>query len=166
MIKLILKRIFQLLLLTFIVIQFFRPAKNRFTGPESYAKDISTIHAVPADVQVILKKACYDCHSNNTEYPWYNNIQPVAWWLDDHIKKGKRDLNFSEFAGYSLRREYVRLEQIGKLTSSGGMPISSYTWIHKDAVLSAEEKAAINTWVTGIRDNMKLVYPADSLNRR
>ncbi|MFN8242905.1 MAG: heme-binding domain-containing protein [Ferruginibacter sp.] len=160
------KKILLVLLLAFIVIQFFRPAKNIAAGPEAYAKDISTIHAVPADVQTILKKACNDCHSNNTVYPWYNNIQPVAWWLANHVKEGKRELNFSEFANYSPRRQYIKLDEVNKLVKNGEMPLSSYTWIHKDAKLTDAEKLTIANWVTTIRDSMAAIYPKDSLERR
>ena len=86
------KRSFQILLLAFIIIQFFRPAKNR--SDVISANDITKKYAVPADVLNILQTSCYDCHSNNTKYPWYSYIQPVAWWLDSHIKNGKRGLNF------------------------------------------------------------------------
>lgn len=166
MLKKFLKRLFLVLLAGFVVIQFFRPAKNTASGPEAYAKDISTVHAVPADVQVILKKACYDCHSNNTEYPWYNNIQPVAWWLANHVNEGKRELNFSEFATYSIGRQYRKLEKINGEVKEGGMPLSSYTWIHTSAKLNETEKLAIASWTTAIRDSMKAVYPADSLVRK
>lgn len=161
-----LKKLLLVLLLVFIVIQFIRPAKNIASGPEAYVKDISTVHAVPADVQVILKKACNDCHSNNTVYPWYNNIQPVAWWLANHVNEGKRSLNFSEFAGYSLRRQYKKLDEVNELVKKGEMPLSSYTWIHKDAKLTEAERLAIANWTTAIRDSMASVYPKDSLARK
>jgi mono/diheme cytochrome c family protein len=164
--KKILKTIFLLLAAAFITIQFFRPAKNTAAGPEAYSKDISTVHNVPAEVQAIFKKACNDCHSNNTEYPWYNNIQPVAWWLANHIKEGKGELNFSEFAGYSLRRQYNKLDKINGEVKEGGMPLSSYTWIHRSAKLNDAEKLAIANWTTAIRDSMKAVYPEDSLIRK
>ncbi len=88
------KRLFLVLLFALIVIQFFRPAKNKSEGMSK--NDITTLYAVPENVQSILKTSCYDCHSNNTVYPWYSQVQPVAWWLDGHIKDGKKDLNFSE----------------------------------------------------------------------
>ncbi len=166
MIKKILKRILLLLLLAFVVIQFFRPAKDTASGPEAFAKDIATVHTVPADVQLIFQKACYDCHSNNTTYPWYSNIQPVAWWLDDHVKEGKKELNFSEFAGYSIRRKYKKLEEINKEVKEGEMPLESYTLIHTNAKLTDADKLAIANWTTSLRDSMKRVYPEDSLVRK
>ncbi|MBK7121571.1 MAG: heme-binding domain-containing protein [Chitinophagaceae bacterium] len=164
MFKKVLKRIFQVLLLAFIVIQFIRPEKNRAEGISN--NDISKKYTVPDDVQVILKTSCYDCHSNNTVYPWYAEIQPAAWWLDDHVKEGKKELNFSEFAGYNIRRQYTKLEEINKEVKEGEMPLDSYLWIHKNANLSDQQKLALTSWVTAIRDTMKANYPADSLTRK
>lgn len=86
----IFKRILLVLLVVLILIQFFRPQRNISASPSP--ADISTIYPVPANVGSILKKACYDCHSNNTNYPWYANVQPIAWWLNDHVEEGKRGL--------------------------------------------------------------------------
>src|SRR5207249_4489476 len=112
---------------------FFRPAKNKAEGMSPH--DITTKYTVPDDVQKILQVACYDCHSNNTRYPWYAEVQPVAWWLDGHIKDGKHSLNFSEFAGYPIRRQYKTMDEVMDLVKAGTMPLASYTWIHTDARL-------------------------------
>lgn len=157
------KRLLLVLLIAFIVIQFFRPEKNIAAGIS--ANDITTKYAVPQNVQQILKTSCYDCHSNNTVYPWYSNIQPVAWWLKDHIDEGKRELNFSEFATYRIGRQYRKLEEINGEVKEDKMPLSSYTIIHKDAKLSNEQKLALATWVTALRDSIKAQYPEDSLKR-
>jgi len=157
------KRFFLFLLIVFVVIQFFRPAKNKSEGISP--NDISTKYTIPQDVLASLKTSCYDCHSNNTRYPWYNNIQPVAWWLAGHIKDGKKDLNFSEFTSYRIGKQYAKLEQINDLVKKEEMPLESYTWIHKDAILNQQQKLAIASWVTGLRDSMKSQYPADSLKR-
>ncbi len=164
MLKKIFKRTFQILLLAFIVIQFIRPAKNKSEGISN--NDISKIYAVPADVQSILKTSCYDCHSNNTVYPWYAEIQPAAWWLADHIKEGKRELNFSEFASYRIGRQYRKLEEVNKEVKENEMPLESYLWIHKNAKLSDEQKLTLANWVTAVRDTIKANYPADSLVRK
>ncbi|MBK8786435.1 MAG: heme-binding domain-containing protein [Chitinophagaceae bacterium] len=164
MLKKILKRTFQLLLLAFIVIQFIRPAKNISEGISN--NDISKIYAVPADVQAILKTSCYDCHSNNTVYQWYANIQPAAWWLADHVKEGKKELNFSEFASYRIGRQYRKLEEINKEVKENEMPLESYLWIHKDSKLSEQQKLTLANWVTTIRDTIKANYPSDSLVRK
>ncbi len=157
------KRFFLLLLMVFIVIQFFRPAKNTAEGIS--ANDITTKYAIPQDVQTILKTSCYDCHSNNTAYPWYNNIQPVAWWLADHIKEAKREVNFSEFASYRIGRQYKKLEDINNEVKEGAMPLDSYSFIHGYAKLNQQQKLSIANWVTALRDSIKAQYPEDSLKR-
>jgi hypothetical protein len=164
MLKKIFKRTFQILLLAFIAIQFFRPAKNKAEGISN--NDISKIYTVPADVQSILKTSCYDCHSNNTVYPWYAEIQPAAWWLADHVKEGKKELNFSEFASYRIGRQYRKLEEINKEVKEGEMPLESYLWIHKNSKLSDQQKLTLANWVTAVRDTIKANYPADSLVRK
>jgi len=164
MFKTIAKRFFQLLLLALIVIQFFRPAKNKSEGMSK--NDITTLYSVPQDVQDILKRSCNDCHSNNTVYPWYAEIQPVAWWLNDHIQEGKKDLNFSEFATYRLRRQYKKLEEINELVKENKMPLNSYLWIHTDAKLNDQQKLTLANWVEAVRDTMEAKYPIDSLIRK
>ena len=164
MFKKVLKRTFQILLLIFIIIQFIRPAKNKAEGISK--NDISTRYAVPANVQAILKTSCYDCHSNNTVYPWYAKIQPVTWWLNDHIQDGKKDLNFSEFATYSIRRQYKKLEEVNELVKENEMPLDSYLWIHKDAKLDEQQKLTLANWVDAVRDTTKATYPPDSLIRK
>ncbi|MEO6539662.1 MAG: heme-binding domain-containing protein [Ferruginibacter sp.] len=164
MLKKILKRTFQILLLVFIVIQFIRPEKNKAAGISK--NDITTIYPVPANVHSILKTSCYDCHSNNTVYPWYAKVQPVMWWLNDHVRDGKKDLNFSEFASYSIRRRYKKLEEVNDLVKKDAMPLDSYLWLHKDAKLNEQQKLILANWVTAIRDTIKANYPPDSLIRK
>lgn len=164
MFKTILKRIFQVLLLAFIVIQFIRPEKNKAEGIGK--NDISTLYPVPANVQAVLKTSCYDCHSNNTYYPWYAKIQPVAWWMDDHVIEGKKHLNFSEFATYSLRKQYHKLEETDEMVRKGEMPHDKYLWMHKNAKLNEDQKATIYTWVNATMDSMKAKYPIDSLIKK
>ena len=164
MFKKIFKGLFYLLLLGFVIIQFFRPAKNKSEGTSK--NDISTLYTVPLDVQNILKTSCNDCHSNNTVYPWYAEVQPVAWWLNDHVQDGKKDLNFSEFASYRPRRQYRKLEEINELIKENEMPLNSYLWIHKDAKLSDQQKLTLANWVNAVRDTMKAHYPIDSLERK
>lgn len=159
-----LRRLLVLLLIVFIVIQFFRPKKNISEGPQP--NNIATVYPVPENVKMILAKACNDCHSNNTRYPWYNNIQPVAWWLNGHVQEGKRELNFDEFANASPRRQYNKLKQSKDLVNKGAMPLDSYTWIHKDAILSDGEKKTLADWVNSIRASMEAKYPIDSLVRK
>ena len=162
--KKIFKTIGWLLLIALIVIQFFRPEKNINPGDQPNA--ISKKYIVSADVKTILDKACMDCHSNNTRYPWYNNIQPVAWWLNDHVIDGKKELNFDEYINKRPRFQYRRMEQTIDLVKKGEMPLDSYTWIHKDAILSEEEKTKLFDWAQSVMDTLKTQYPIDSLKRQ
>jgi hypothetical protein len=158
------KKAILLFLVVLIIIQFFHPYKNKSTEKSPY--NIASLYAVPQDVDTIMKKACNDCHSNNTRYPWYSNIQPVAWWMDNHVRDGKKDLNFDDFSNYRISRQYRRMQDIIDLVKKGEMPLTSYTLIHSDAKLSVTEKEAIYKWAGAIRDTMKAKYPPDSLKRK
>ena len=160
----ILKNVILILLVVLIIMQFFHPKKNLSKGP--FANNIATIYSVPPNVDDILKKACNDCHSNNTRYHWYNNIQPVAWWLNDHVEEGKRELNFDEFKTYRPSRQYNKLKEVVEQVKKGEMPLTSYTIIHTDARLTDQEKTALENWAESIRSIMKETYPADSLVRK
>ena len=159
------KRVFKVLLFVLlavlIVIQFIRPAKN--ADEEIASNQITAIHQVPEDVQQILKVSCNDCHSNTTYYPWYSKIQPVAWFLHDHIIEGKRELNFSTFANYPAYRRYKKFKEIGEQVKEGDMPLLSYTIPHRDAVLSANQKSILENWAANSMKEMEKQYPADSL---
>jgi len=130
--------------LVLIAIQFIRPARN--ISSQILATDITKTVKVTDSVQAVLKKACYDCHSNNTNYPWYSNIQPVGWFLANHVSGGKRRLNFSEFGSYPQRRQSSKLNDIANEVQDGGMPLSSYTLIHKETRLTANEKSLVIKW--------------------
>ena len=156
-----LKKILAVLLVAFIVIQFFRPEKNIQAAPSAH--DLITYLPVPDDVQQILVNACYDCHSNNTRYPWYAHVQPVGWWLADHIDEGKYELNYSEFAAYSLRKQYHKLEETIDVVKSGEMPLDDYTFLHSEARLSQQQKEALVNWAAAMMDTLKSRHPIDSL---
>jgi len=158
------KKILLVLLVILIVIQFIKPQKN--IQPGAQPADISTLYPVPANVDSLLIIACKDCHSNNTRYPWYNNFQPIAWYLANHVKDGKRSFNLNEFATYPVARQYDKIEEIKKQIDSGDMPLSSYTIIHRDAILTDAEKNTIITWSENIRKEMEAKYPKDSLIRK
>ncbi len=159
-----LKKIGYVLLAALVLIQFFHPKKNKAEGPQ--ANYIGNNFTIPENVKSILAKACNDCHSNNTRYPWYASLQPVHWWLESHIKKGKKGLNFDEYTQRSLRYQYHKMEEVTEQVKEGDMPLNSYTWVHKDAKLSQEERALITGWAKSVMDTMKTRYPADSLIRK
>lgn len=160
----IVKNILLALLLALLVIQFFHPKKN--ISKVTSTNHISSIYTLPSDVGGILSKACYDCHSNNTRYPWYNNIQPLAWWLDDHVNEGKNELNFDEFATYRIAKQYHKIEEVIEQVKEGEMPLSSYTFIHSAADLNGQQRSLLVNWAESVKNKMKETYPADSLVRK
>ncbi len=155
------KVILLIILLLVVLIQFYRPAGNRTTNAQPH--NITATYNTSDEVKDILKRACNDCHSNNTVYPWYANIQPVNWWLNKHVSDGKRHLNFDEFTSSRIGRQYKKLGESIELVNSGEMPLSSYTLIHTNAKLNAAEKKVLVDWCEGIRAEIKAKYPADSL---
>ena len=136
-----------------IVIQFFPITLNESdTVPQS---DFMVENQVPATIKNRLQVSCYDCHSNNTDYPWYSKIQPAAWYLEDHIQEGKDELNFNEWAEYSDRRKNSKLRSIISQIEEDEMPLDSYTLIHRDAILSDEDKTLIVDFITALKDSLE-----------
>jgi hypothetical protein len=133
------------LLMLILIMQLLQPTRNISEGP--YPNDISHVYAIPGDIKRVIQQKCYDCHSNNTHYPWYIHIQPIGWWMASHIKEAKDDLNFSEFKTYSEKEAAHKFEEIGEVVEDGTMPIKSYVWLHQDAALTDAEKSAILNWV-------------------
>jgi len=158
------KKILLGLLIVLIIIQFIHPTRNTSTAaqPNSIAK----LYPIPTDADSVLVKACLDCHSNNTRYRWYFKIQPLDWWLTSHINGGKEELNFDEFANQPARYRYHKMQSMVDQIKKGEMPLNSYLWVHKDAILTAQEKNILITWAQGIVDDMKGKYPPDSLARK
>ena len=138
------KKILYVLLAVLVIIQFFRPQRNEAAGP--FPNDVNNSFPMTAEVKATLETACFDCHSNNTRYPWYANVQPVAWWLQNHVNEGKSELNFSEFASYAPKKQHHKFEEIKEAVTDGWMPLDSYKWIHKDAKLTKEQSTAIAKW--------------------
>lgn len=145
-----------------VVAQFVRPPKE--SAPET-ADDFIAQCRPPAEVEWILRAGCYDCHSNQTRYPWYAEIQPVGWWLKEHIDDAKGELNFSEFGSYRVRRKYRKLEEMITQVEKGEMPIASYRLIHADAQFTPAQKELLTQWVGAVRDSIKAATPPDSLAR-
>jgi Haem-binding domain len=158
------KKTFVFLLIILVIMQVFRPKKNISTAVP--VNNIAALYSTPEDIKQVLKAGCNDCHSNNTRYPWYAEVQPVAWWLSNHIKDGKNELNFDEFAAYPPGRQYRKLEEIIKQVKEDQMPLNSYTWIHKDAVFSSDQKQKLTGWAEAIRIQLQQKYPMDSLVKK
>jgi len=140
------------LLVVFIGIQFI--PNNRNQSNVVPVTDFMLVNKVPANIENKIQVSCYDCHSNNTAYPWYNKIQPVAWFLGDHIKEGKAELNFNEWDEYSDRRKNSKLRSIISQIEDDEMPLDSYTIIHTDAKFSEDEKSEIIEYMAQLKNSL------------
>jgi len=145
-----------------ILIQFFRPAKNL---SDVRTHDISTKYLLPDSVTAILKVACNNCHSNRTEYPWYAEVQPIAWWLNYHVTDGKGHLNFSSFTSRPIAVQNHKFEETMEMVKEGEMPLPSYTWLglHPEAKLTTQQRQLLVNWAQTQMDSLKVQYPPDSL---
>ena len=139
------KIIVVVLLVAFVGIQFI--PTNRNHSEEVPPSDFMLVKNVPTEVKSILMISCYDCHSNNTQYPWYQRVQPVSWYLEGHIEDGKEELNFSDFGSYSDRMQKAKMRSIISQVEDGKMPLPSYTLLHPEAELTAEEKQLLVKWI-------------------
>lgn len=139
-------------MVAFVGIQLVPTALNK--SEVDLTTDISEIENTSENIQILLSESCYDCHSNNTNYPWYIKIQPVAWFLEDHIKVGKAELNFNEWATYSSRRKRSKLKSIISQVEKDEMPLSSYTLIHREAKLTKSDKELIVRWANQRLDSI------------
>ncbi|WP_439127988.1 heme-binding domain-containing protein [Polaribacter sp.] len=149
----IIKKILVFLLVVLLIAQFFGPEKNN--------GDITTVNTFlaetnpPADVKKILESTCFDCHSAKTRYPWYDKITPVNYWLDEHVKDGKKHLNFSKWSEYSLKRKEHKMDELYEEVEKGEMPLNSYTWTHAEANLTQEQIAAVVAWGKKVQADYK-----------
>ncbi len=134
--------------IVFVILQFFRPAKNTTNDKTN---SLEQMVEVPQPIHQLLSKACYDCHSNNTRYPWYTEIQPLGWWIAHHVNEGKEELNFDVFKAYKPKKQDHKLEECIEMIQNDEMPLSSYTLIHGDAKLSNEEKKLLINWFKLVR---------------
>lgn len=142
------KKILIGLLVIVLLMQIMQPTKNQ--SDTISENDISKAYALPAGVHETLVKKCYDCHSNNTKYPWYVYVQPIGWWMASHIKEGKDELDFSEFKTYSTKKANHKLEEVSEQIAEGHMPIKSYLWLHPEAKVTSEELENINAWIASV----------------
>lgn len=139
------------LLVTMLGLQFFpiRPNQSAIVPVSDFVKT----YKVPEQVIQILHTSCYNCHSNDTNYPWYSRVQPLSWFLQYHIIKGKEELNFSEFGFYSGRKQKSKLSSIIKQVNDNKMPLPSYVFIHRDARLPLEQKEVLIEYFKGLKES-------------
>jgi hypothetical protein len=150
----LIKKILVVFAAVIIVLQFIRPELNK--SRQVLTSDIAKVITIPDTVLTLLKNTCYDCHSNNTAYPWYSNVQPMGWLMAHHIKQAKEDLNFSEFGSYSKRRQLSKLDGIANSIKDDIMPLNSYKIMHKSAQLGSDEKSLIINWAQKSIDSLSV----------
>lgn len=149
----ILKKIGIVLLIIFAIAQFFGPEKNEgdITSVSAFIAETNP----PENVLKIMKESCFDCHSSKTNYPWYNNITPVNYWLADHVKDGKKHLNFSSWSAYSLKKKEHKMDELHEEVEKKEMPLDSYTWTHSEANLTQEQVDEIVAWGKKVQADYK-----------
>lgn len=142
------KKIILFLGIIFIAVQFY-PRNNNNVAKNKSTNTLALSETTSDSVLQILKTSCYDCHSNNSMYPWYTNIQPFSWWINRHINEGKESFNFDEWEMYTSEEKNHILHEIEEQIEEGEMPLKSYKWIHRNAVLNQKQKSLIYDWVKG-----------------
>lgn len=150
----IIKKIAVVLLVILVVLQFIRPDKNLAEG--DVIADFRAETQLPKNIENTLERACFDCHSNRTQYPWYAEIAPVSYWIAGHVNEGKEHLSFSDWATYTAKRKDHKLEELAEEVQEKHMPLESYLWIHDEAKLSEADITAIVNWANQARS----AYPS------
>lgn len=145
----IIKKVLFVLLIAFVIAQFFGPDKNEgdLTSIDAFMAETKP----PEEVRIILKEACIDCHSDVTQYPWYNKITPVNYWLADHVKDGKKHFNLSNWEGNSVKRKDHKFEELIEMVEDKEMPLNSYTWTHTEAKLTDAQIKSVTEWAKLVR---------------
>lgn len=143
------RRIFLILLALFAIAQFIRPDTTAPTADP--ALDLIAITQPGDDVANLLRMACYDCHSNETKYPWYDRITPVNWWVQHHVNEARDEGNFSRWGELKAKKRKHFAEEAIELIKEGEMPLPSYTWMHGDAKLSEAQKLLLSEFFAGLR---------------
>jgi hypothetical protein len=137
---------------------------DRLAGPDRSNPPVDPVLRLeaaappPAPVQAILRRACYDCHSNETRWPWYAQVPPTSYLVAHHVTEGRAELNFSTWGGYTAKRQAHKLKEACEQVEQGKMPMPQYVWLHRDARLAAEDVAAICDWA---REESARLAPAE-----
>lgn len=141
-----LKIIAIVLFAAFVGIQFVRPA--RINLPIAPEQTLEATTQVPPEVEQAFVRSCNDCHTNNTDWRWYSEIEPMSWGMTNHVNNGRQHLNFSEWTAYETARKRRKLDQVCEQVQSREMPLNQYVWVHWSAKLSDAEIKAICDWTT------------------
>ncbi|MGZ5209298.1 MAG: heme-binding domain-containing protein [Kaistella sp.] len=159
------KKILVILFVAFVLIQFFPIDKNN-PNP-SPGMDFLTIKNTPESTASLIRNGCYDCHSNESKYPWYSNVQPIAWFLKSHIDEGRKKLNFSTFATYEPKRQAHKLYEAVEMVEKDEMPLDSYVLGHPEANFTEAQKQELIKYFKAVESETRLVndLPAENSSR-
>ncbi len=158
------KKFLIIALCSLVAIQFFKAKKENVSNDNQF--HLSTKYDFPAEIESIIKTSCYDCHSNYSDYTVFHNYQPFGWWMNGHVKGGKKHLNFSEFTNNKIAVQNHKFEEIIETVGEHkSMPLKSYTYfgLHPKAKLSDDQRQIVVNWAKAQMDSIKSHYPADSL---
>ncbi len=136
------------------------PAGGTVNPAVDESRTVQARSAATPEVRSILYRACGDCHSNQTRWPWYSRVAPVSWWLAQHVKQGRRELNLSDWQLILDRgpeRASKKLDVICREVKGGKMPLKSYLLLHGDAKLSATDVTAVCGWTAS--EKLRLAEP-------
>ena len=142
--KKILKWVLAVVVVVFVLLQFTNPARTN--PPFTPAHDLMASNPPPPEVAAILREACYDCHSDQTRWPWYSHVAPMSWLVANDVNGARRRLNFSDWPYDQPDRASRKLGTMGDNVQSGDMPPSDYTWMHPAARLTAAQRDAFVKW--------------------
>ncbi len=135
------KRVATVLIIVLVILQFV-PALPE-SSPEPQATSLLQNEKLPENVQSILAKACNDCHSNSSVWPWYAHVAPVSLWIGHHVEEGREHFNLSEWENYEPKKKAHKIEELIEMVKEEEMPLPSYTWLHSEAKLTMEERATL-----------------------
>lgn len=151
----LMKKVLIIIIVAFILIQFFPIDKNNPVATPQL--DFLKIKNTPETTANLIRNACYDCHSNESKYPWYSNVQPLGWFLENHIKEGRKELNFSTFATYQKKKQVKKLEEAVGMIENSEMPLDSYIIAHSEAKLSAAEQKELTDYFRLVSKDVRIM---------
>ena len=148
----LLKRILIGLVVVVAALQLFRP--ERTNPPVNPAQAVQAGAVVPPDIDAILRRSCYDCHSNETRWPWYSGVAPMAFGVVEHVTEGRSEMNFSQWGTYPAKKRTELVEKMCEEVREGKMPLKQYLWLHRDATLSEADWKSVCDWSADEADRL------------
>ena len=152
MMKRVLKWIGIGLAVALVVIQAVRPAKTN--PPVDETKSMQANTRMSPEVSAILERACSDCHSSKTTWPWYSQVAPVSWYIVSDVNSGRKELSLSDWGTYEAKKKARKLQEICEQVEKGEMPMESYVLIHPAAKLSESDKQLLCEWAKQERERV------------